>query len=258
MASEPPIEDFVAGGYLLAKPYVPPAGRPAGFFAPDLVTPPVITASPCLAALMPDGTLLGWAHPRPKTEALRETAADWGTEPARRNDFLAWADAAIRSGRVRAGDAFADLESARECLRLFGPRHQDVRVLGLGFRRADVADFFAALQQESSNLSTRLGMPTNGYNGLVEGVKLDLPLAAGARVLGYEVLDVDLCEARHSWLCHGLEREMRRRFNLHLLPGGLIPTFAEAQQVASCCEAAAGREPGVYRAWMLVEYDALG
>jgi|GEM_PF-4069970 len=259
MLCEPPIEDFLAGGYLLARPYAPPDDRHAGFFPPDLVTPPVITASPCIATLMPDGLLFGWPSPRPEREDLHEAAADWGTEPARRDALLAWADAAVRDERVRAGDAFADLESARECLRLFGPADQGVRVLGLGLRRADRADFFAALERESAELSARLGTTVNGDNGLVEGLKLDLPLAGGGRVLGYEVLDVALCESRHSWLCHGLEREMHRRFDLHLLPGGLIPAFAKAQQVAACCDdATVGCEPGVWRAWVVVEYDALG
>jgi hypothetical protein len=255
MALDLPIEEFVSGGYFLAQPFTPhPETRPQ-YFPADLVQAPVITVSPCLAEVLPDDCVIdiGWTrYPPLRTEDRAEVAADWGIAAEAIDDVARWSAGQHRHGRLLHDDAFADVDVAREFARRFLSSTTEVKLLGIGLHRSLVADFLDTVQQRREIAPGHVGAP----NGVRDGVARGGALAAGGRPLGFEVLDVAFGESRHSWHCHGLEREMHDRLGVDLLPGGLIERYEDAVRIAESCDSPElGCESGVWRAWVVVEYD---
>ncbi len=247
--------DFVSGGYVLARPFMPPEDGLPLFFPKRLVGRPVITVSPCIAEMLPSDCCLFAPWPPHHAAQLREEAADWGitaTEAAEE-----WARRKQQDGRIPWGEAFSDLEDAREVATRFVSPAGDLRLLGIAMERDRVEEFLAAYdvfvtaQEESSGA----GGPRHRLvpSGVRDLVSRRLPVAPDGRALGYEVLDVVAGESRHSWHCQGIEQEMHDRFGVRLASGGMIPDAEDARRVATVCDAEQG-EPGVWRAWLVTEY----
>lgn len=254
MSAEPPVEEFVSGGYFLVQPFTRDAESPAEFLPPDVVPPPVITVAPCFATVLPNRNLLdlGGTMPDATDRAERQiAAAAWGIPPSKADDVAQWMGEQRRRGGIHVADAFADPDVAREFTRRFVPDSIDTRLLGIGLHRPSVAMFLDVVRQRSELSPGFMGGP----NGVRDAVELGLPLVRGGRRLGYEVLDVAHGQGRHSWHCHHHERRLRDQWGVRLGAGGMIECFDDAVRIAAACDAQElGCEPGVWRAWIVVEY----
>ncbi len=253
MAEDPPLDEFVSGGYFLIQPFVPSPDRHAIYFPSDLVQPPVVTLSPCLAEVVPDEWACSNWLPLISQEYRESCAAEWGIPSHIVAELFTWCLQRVEEGQILHHDAFADLETAREFALRFLPPRSDVRLLGIGLHRDLQEGLFRAVESEGA---AKFGPGWGAPNGVLEGVRRRLPLATGGQHLGYEVLDIAFGEQRHSWLCHGLERRMHDEQGVRLLPGGLISTYDQACRVAAHCDDPANHcERGVWRAWRVVNYD---
>jgi hypothetical protein len=130
-----------------------------------------------------------------------------------------------------------------------------VHLLGFGLHADLLPGYLQAVQEEADAQGHALdSWPPDGVLDLVRRGE---PLEAGGNPLGYEALDVHPSEQRHSWLCHGLEREMHERFGIRPGAFGLLRSQEDACRVATVCGEGGG-EPGVWRAWRIVEYPLAG
>ena len=203
--SSPLVTDFVAGGYLLVQPYLPPEGRPPDMMPADLLPSPLLTSSSCLAEILPSEWAFGTRLPAVSREERERGASLWGIPIAAIDGLTAWAGERVRGHRVLQHDAFADVEVAREFAAAFLPPRREVRLLGLGLRRDQVADYLRAVERRDELAFRGCGAP----NGVRDGVERGLALEAGGRDLGFEVANVVLGQARESWLCFHVQIQVR-------------------------------------------------
>ena len=239
------IGQFLSGGYLLAKTYTPPADSFDYFYLGGENAQPLLSASPCISEILPDDS----GYEAADLETVLAYGREWGIPQDRVGEFQAWKSRMTVDGRVRHAGAFADLDTARECVREFVSARAGVHLLGIALHRDLLADFVEAVGPCER-------MTPDGVHDLVQEAR---PLASGARHLGYEPLDVYPCESRHTWHCHGLVREMHEKYGIAVNDLGLIASHEHACRVAAVCDDPDyGCEPGVWRAWRIVEYDLDG
>jgi len=252
VCANPPVTDFVAGGYLLVQPYHPPQGRPPSMMPADLLPSPLLTSSSCLAEILPSEWAFGTWLPAVSREERERSASAWGIPANAIDGLIAWAAERVREGRVLHDDAFADVEVAREFAATFLPRRRDVRLLGLGLRREQVAEYLRDVARRDEVAFHGCGAP----NGVRDGVARGLPLETGGQDLGYEVTDVVLGQARDSWLCFPVQHQIRDELAIRPGSNGLLQSYEEAARVAEWCATNdVGCGPSVWRAWRIVEYD---
>lgn len=255
MSAEPPVEEFVTGGYFLVQPFTRHPESPPEFLPPDVVRPPVITVAPCFATVLPSQGLIDLggrmldATDRVECEVA---AAAWGIPPAQADEVVQWMGERRERGGIHCADAFAHPDVAREFTRRFVPASIDARLLGIGLHRSTAPAFLEAVRRDAGLGPGVAGPPNGVLNAVVSG----RPLVCGGRRLGYDVLDVAHGQGRHSWHCHHHERRVRDQWGIRLGAGGMIERFDDAVRIAAACDAQElGCEPGVWRAWIVVEYD---
>ncbi|MFI5533946.1 hypothetical protein ACIA8O_35955 [Kitasatospora sp. NPDC051853] len=83
------------------------------------------------------------------------------------------------------------------------------------------------------------------------------PLADGGTVLGWEVVGYDLGNL-HTWLCRDLHRDAVAELGVRTGPEGLLPSQADAEQVAAWAIARGDTEPVVWFAAALVGWPVEG
>ena len=242
-----PLGPLLSGGYVLSLPFVPPVDRHETFFPEDVVTPPIISVSPCIADLLPDW----WGDWSDDAESWRECEATWGVPRDRMDELRAWLSAKTAEQDILHAEVLTDLAVGRECAKTFLAERPDVRLLGIGLHEDSLAAYLSAVAQRPG-CAPGEPVPPNACHELV---RLRIPLRTGGKKLGYEVLNVAPYATRHTWFCHALERQMRDELGVRLGAGGLIESYGEACRVAEWCDSEKnGCEEGVWRAWQIVEY----
>lgn len=253
MPSEPPLEEFVAGGTFLVLATTPLHHLSRSVLAPAVAQSLVLTVSSCIAEVLPDMALLdcGWRRLRPDANEERDrVAARFGVATEDAAAVSRWSADAWESGRMLLPHAFADVETARAFGRRFLPASSAARLVGIGLHRSEVDEFLADVER---------GEVADGFEGVLNGVRdgiaRRIPVDPGGRRLGYDVLGVS-AGSLHAWHCHGLVDELRARFGALPCPGGLIESYEDATRMAEICDdEGVGCDPGVWRALVVVEYD---
>jgi hypothetical protein len=166
--------------------------------------------------------------------------------------LLAHADALAAAGRVACKRVFSDLEGGRALAATLPATARPWRLVGAALARSQLDEYLAAVQRFQTRDADR-GVRYASY-GVEEVLALRAPLPTGGVRRGYEVLGTGAGEF-HSWHCHALERQLCTSLGTRLISGGLIPSHAQACRIAEFCDRPEhGCEPGVWRAWALVEY----
>ena len=227
MDGEPGIDAFVSGGYLLAQPYVRPDGVPEDFVPADVVGSPVVTASPCLAEVLPGEPWFSTWLPSPSRGEQEDVARSWGVPLEALDGLLEWTASRAAEGRMLHDDAFADVETPRTLAHRFLRPRSPFRLLGLGLLRDSVSD---VLRSTAEHDAVAFGPGWGAPNGVLDGVERRTSLQSDGHPLGYDVLSVALGEARHSWHCHHVERRFRDECGIRLERGGLLRTWRPARR----------------------------
>lgn len=226
------MQDFVSGGYFLARRASTRPGLGSGLLPTNFVT-----LSDCLTTLVPSAWTLSWAQ----HEGWESKAQACGFDEERMQGLVSWCTEAFSRGEVRWPGVVRSFERARELKRDFFAEDDGFALLGIALSIGEACDFLA----ESIGLGENLGV--------VLGVEEGFPPEPGGEVLGYDVLGLDFGGGFHSYLCNGLERYFASTFGALPNPHGLF----DSRDVATRCAAHAassGAEPGVWRAWRVMLY----
>lgn len=233
----------VAAGYLLLRPMPRPS-----YMAQSLLPSEIVSASECICPQFPDTSAIGWV--KASEEARFEALDAVGLPAERRNDARAWATDAFGVAFGWPG-VFFTASGALEARRRFFGDESKLKVVGLGLPRRWVDEFIAV----ASPPPPAPGFAPQGESGYLQTVKRLATLAAGSQRLGFELLNVEVGQVSHSWLCNGLETHCANTLDVRPGANGLIETLESAERCRSeVAREEVGAEPGLWLPWRLAEY----
>ena len=236
-------ERFIATGYLLLRE----APRPSSS-SQELLPERILSASTCISPQFPGTYSIEWAA---GTEAERSAAFDKiGLPVERRQAAVSWATEQFDRAIGWPG-VFLQCADALETRDRFFAGVPAPSVLGLGLPEGRVDEFIRA----SSPPPQVPGYSPMGESGFLRSAKRREPLASGHRPLGFELLNVEVGQISHSWLCNGLESHFWSTRGIRPGPNGFIQTLDEAARCStSIATERPGAEPGPWFPWLIVEY----
>jgi hypothetical protein len=239
-------DDFVAVGYLLLRPLAR-----TSFFAAELVPPLITSASDCLCPRFPGVFAIDWSST--SNDARAEAFAKLGIPPADQPKARAWATLAFDND-FGWPSVFYSADAAVEARRTFLSHSADARVIGVGVASESLEGFL-----ENAAPRPLAGGAPGGESGVFTTGNRRTSLAPGGRKLGFELLNVEVGDLRHSWLCSNLENHFSTALGVRPNAEGLIDTLEDARR---CCDEITNgnvaAEPGPWLPFALVEYEAPG
>lgn len=222
--------------------------RRDSFFSADLVPEVIVSASACLCRQFPGPYAIDWSSVPEDTRA--KNLGEFGIDPAHQSAARRWVTDGFDEFLGWPG-TFYSLRPAMEARVTLIPPAVDVRVLGLGLPETELDAFLRyAAPAPAAN-----GYAPQGETGSFVMAQRRERLAAG-RTLGFELLNVEVGQLGHTWLCNKLETHCAHTLGIRPNADGFIGTFEDAQR---CCEEISrdevGAEPGPWLPFALVEYE---
>jgi len=233
-------DDFLSAGFLITHRYARPA-----FASPDLLPAYLISASPCLAAFVPDTWCLAWTGDT--EEQRRQKAAVFGLSDSKRELLTALVTTRFDKSWLWP-NVCTSLANALELKEGFLAPREGIVLLELGLHRS-FRDTFCLVAEPRPSTP---GFAPTGRQGVHEMILKDRPILATGSPLGFEPLVFDQALSC-SWLCNGLETVMHRDLNLTPNEHGLIAGFEEARRGVAHIPTV-GAEPGLWLPWLLLDH----
>ena len=141
------------------------------------------------------------------------------------------------------------LDIAKEIKKLFVPTTADVVIIELALHRKFIDAFCA----EAAPPRTQEGYAPLGKQGRYEAIVKGRTIMPGGMQLGFEPLVFDGALSC-SWLCNGLEKDIKEQCGISPNKYGFIELFEDA---CKCIEYISredvGAEPGLWLPWLLIE-----
>jgi hypothetical protein len=230
--------DEVCGGYLLARAIATPA-----CLSRDLLPERILSASAHVSTVIPQPWAMRWVADA--EEQRTRACAQAGLDPSALARVIDWVSAEFVRGRLGWPGVFLSLEAAREFVREFDLRGDDLALLGLGLPRHSVDEFLARqAPAEREGVPAIHAMIAAGQSATEDG----LPL-------GYEVLGYDL-GSFCSWLCNGLERDANDVLGIRPNTAGFVTSLKDATRVAAhASNPTTGAEPLWWAPWLITRYE---
>jgi len=237
------LSDFTSAGFIVTRE----VDRPSWMSA-ELLPPRIVSASGCIAPLIPDTWCIEWTQ---DTQEQRiERAGAFGLDSAVLAEITAWVTARF-DDTILWPNVMVDLETARELASRFLHATPDVKVLELALHRSMTESFC----HETEPPPQKPGFAPIGRQGVHEAILEGKPATRSGKVLGFEPLVFNYTLSC-SWLCNGLETAIHRTLGIRPNPYGLIANLEEA---CKCVEYISrpdvGAEPGLWLPWLLVDHS---
>jgi hypothetical protein len=227
--------DYVAGGYFVVK-YIEPSDH--GFQPSELLPERVISIRGCVSATFE--VYWGWDTEKHKVEALK-----FGIPNEKLGVLSEWINE-DHYGEIEHPNVFLKPEYALSFVNEFLDFAHDFVILGIGLHKGLVDKFL------KENVDNRAEL-----HGLDQLLYERTPLETGGQILGFEVVGYNI-NFSCSWLCSGLEKDMRELYGIHPNQHGFIETYEDAEKVSEWInEDRIGHsrgEPDPYYPWLIVQY----
>lgn len=229
--------DVICAGYFIAKMVTN--------FSPILAVKHIVTISTFVTDTLPNTWALRWVV---IDDSEREQAAKaWGFGKPAATQFVDWATRQWRAGNIGWPNVLLSLETATSLLNAFATEEvKSARLLGLGLHRQLLTRFLTESNLREESL---------GQVGVRESLLRNAKLAEKGRVLGYDVLQLDVSGDFDSWLRYASDDWGRAR-SAELGPNGLLKTYSSACECAEyATEHRLGLEPWSWFPWLVVDYE---
>jgi hypothetical protein len=238
MTTGPTLDDFICGGYYVAK-------IPHDYKKTELIPDGLVAVSTCVTETLPDTWAIAWVKSSDKQR--REAAQNCGLGPDQLARFIAWTTEKLdKDSQIGWPNVLLSLGTAKELVETFAVDLTAFRLLGIGLHREQADEVIEHLRPKA---------PHVGEDGLLKGLRKRQPLAAGGRFLGYDLLGTEIGGSFHSWFCNGLEKDIWERCRIRPNAFGLIDTWSAALECAQYAgDRKTGAEPGKWNAWVVVNY----
>ena len=182
----------------------------------SLVGRKVITASSCLNDNYLDSWAYSWAGQEDKAGVLEEYG--WPIEKLKAVEQ--WVDAQFDAGQVGWTQIFRTLEAAKEYRQLFFEDDNNILCLGISFSATEEQDLREGLCSQV---------------GLQQFIAQQIPENPTGKVLGYDLIGVEIDSSIHSLHCHELQADLEQKFDLGFNEYGLIETCQDWSAVIDYC-----------------------
>lgn len=221
---------LIAAGYYGLVPGPPPDWIDAKYSGTSLV-------SLCdeLVRMVPGPT---WTTSTPNADLV-----DVGVPKESTVAAAAWLDDAWSRGDLLYPKVFRRPSVLVDFLARFAPE-SPTEIIGAALDADEVPEFLAEHDRVIGQ-----------EDGMIEMLRAGEELAPGYRVLGYEPVEANYGGFGCSWTLHLLQPDVERATGVVPNGDGFIATREEAQAVmAYIARPDVGKEPGVWRAWLVVSY----
>lgn len=235
---------FTSAGFLVTRRVERP-----DYLSPDLLPEKIISASSCICSFIPDTWAIEWTGDT--GESREEEASIFGLESSQLEKVIEWVNPLLNKDIGWPNVCFR-LDTAREIKRLFLPSLDDVVIIELALPDSLVDSF----KEEAKPSAQDKFAGIFGRQGVYEAVLKGQRASSAGRTLGFEPLVYDGALSC-SWLCNGLEKEVRENLGIYPNKQGLIKAFKDAQRcVDYISKEEVGAEPGLWLPWLLIEHPA--
>lgn len=208
-----------------------------------IVPETVLSVSDCLCKQYPDTSIL-WGNSEMKKERYMDQL---GLSLNTVQLFEQWIEEHRNTGDVLFPQVFSSLHSAQDFLNRFLIQLPGIRIISIGLPEQYIVDFLKDVELFSSKNPEPYGVEKMLSQHHPLGIE-------GAKKVGYEVLGFD-SGSFHSYLCNGLERDLRQHFNFSPNHYGLIDSIEEADRYSDYCNALGEEtEPVLWFPWAIFEH----
>jgi hypothetical protein len=214
------LSQFISAGYYLTR------YAEEGFWKSDLLPSRVVSVSRCIGK--PLSVYWGWNH----FADLKQDILNFGIPEDKLDAFQEWCG----QHEDFYPNVFPDLTAARQFLADFLTEHTDQLLLGVGLPTELIDLFlveeypFTGYRNPDGTFSERKSTPEE-FIGIYRALYQRQPMAAGGTPLGFEIVNYAYNELGDSWLCSGLEKDMRQLFDIRVNEYGLMGSYADARKV---------------------------
>ncbi|MFD4706874.1 hypothetical protein ACFWM3_18675 [Gottfriedia sp. NPDC058432] len=232
--------DFISGGYYIIAPTIRQE-----YMDKEIIPDRIVSVSECICNMHPDIDIFWGGSKENKLKYIK----DLNISVDKYKEMEKWIQDKFDLREFQYPQIFPSLNLAKEFFSTFLNDVKDLRIIGIGLPNNYLESFFD--EEDTINKSTdeRTGIE----NVLIrkEFIVDETNLIKGYEVLGYET------NTFHSYLCNGLEKEFKNKFDFSLNENGFIKSLAEAER---CCDIAndenLGTEPFFWLPWAIFEYNS--
>ncbi len=223
------LADYYAAGYVLIRANPPEWEH----LKETLKSEKLISLSTCICP-MRFSINWGWIP------GNQDNALEFGISEDRIDKFFEWCRGDANEELIMYS-LFKSAKFAQQFVERFIDDTHDLHLIGIGLQKDR--------RQEWVNDPER-------NNRLDSRIKKGVLMESGGTPLGFEVVSYAYHDFNHSWLCSGLEVDMKELFGIESNKHGLIDSYTEAKQVSDWIAEEPGRrgEPEPYDFWLLVDY----
>lgn len=226
-------EKFIFGGYFI----VIPTSR-SDFMDKELVPEKIVSISQCICDVVPGIWGLSWVKDREKD--IDRIMDVFEMSYAEFLKLEEWVTEKFDEGKYGWQHGFSELNFAKEFAEIFLTRVKEYWIFSIGLSQSEVKLF---LEEEApqGNIGNTLI-----YNMLCKGKLLDMSNLMGFDILGYDM------GGFHSYLCNGLEKDLKEKFNITPNKYGLYDNYElllKGAEYISTDEV--GAEPALWQPWAI-------
>jgi hypothetical protein len=233
--------NYYLGGYYLVEGI----SRPS--YSSTFLPSTIWSISDCISPIYPNSWGLPWVSTTEEEELLA-TQARLGLTNAEFKEMQDSLNTAFNEERFGWPNVWLNLSDAQEYYRRYLQAIPHIKLLAIGVSTPYFDECLEAAEPD----------PGMSQAGLYLRLREPQKLANLDHALGFELLNVDVGNIGHSFLCNHLEKEYQKMgltFNEH----GLLAKYDDAKQAEEFTNLdTTGAEPGPWFPWLIVEYSLTG
>ena len=228
------LSDFYSAGYQLIKPI--PRDR-----SHDVLPPFILSGSEDICDKFPN--FWCWEDGSATVNDTVEKARILGVKENEIQNIYLWVNALYDERRIEWPGLFMSLETAIATRMQFFEKDNDICAIGFGLNRELLDTFLSENISESS--VHRAAIERKEY------------LSNKGKILGFELLGLEGSYSfSHSWLCHGIEKELFKLCGKYPNEHGMVSEYKVALEISNQINSGKiGAEPALWLPWLMVSYN---
>lgn len=190
-----------------------------------------------------------------------------------------WVEKKYKTGHFEFPNFFLDLQTAREFYNKYLQHIPDLELIGMGFANKHIDKFINDKKQEQivQEAISRMLKEHPEYIAITEErynkylpdedtfeIEKDNfltmllryePIDPNGTPIGFEVIGYEVCGSFHSYICNGLEKDLKNELDVKFNENGLIDLLEDADRATDYIEEGEMGEPVDWYPCIIIKYD---